>query len=619
MSEPTPPRTAGAGSGAHAAPPVDRSPAAVPGPPTVPGRHRAAATVPPGGVGRRGGVVWPLVALVVVGLVAARSLRGTALPEDGALAAPAAALLRGDTGPDALFPAGLGALHTAVYATVTRAFQRHATLVGAERELLLVLLLGSAVLLWRTARRFDVPDGACAIGVLALGALPALAPLHATATPAAVAVGWLVLAGWVASWASTSRRPPAVLFVLTGLAAVLAVLLAPDALLLLVAGGTTAVVLAARSRARQVGAALAGVLVLGLLRVLVQHWDPQVADPERWGGTPTRLVVVTAVLVAVGGAAVWRLPRFRAGGAALTATALLAVAPPSGRLPALLLCVPLGALLLGALAAAGAEAVSSPALRGRPSALLAAGVVAGVLLLGAGTAAAADLAGSRRDDFGAGATRDLVDWSAEQLPDGAVLSASPRLAAELVHAGADPARVRAGGGTGADGPVLQVRSGAPATAVVVARFGDLTVIDPQAATPTADQLTARRDLATALLANPTVEVPAADAQRMSAGLVDPRLLTLLASVGAQDGFGLVDLPVVPGEPADAAVRQAVVGSVGGRPLADDPAAGTWLRSWLDAQREPFLPDRVAEVDGGLLIGYTRVADPDGLVTPPGRR
>ncbi|WP_138759747.1 hypothetical protein [Modestobacter altitudinis] len=612
--------------GAHAAAPDDRSPAAVSGPPTVPGRHRAAATVPTRNGSDRSGVLWPLAALVVVGLVAARGLRGSTLPEDGALAGPAAALLRGVSGPDALSPAGLGALHTAVYATVTRAFQRHATLVGAERELLLVLLLGAAVLLWRTAHRLDVPHGACAVGVLALGALPVFASLHATATPAAFAVGWLVLAGWVAGWASTSRRPPAVLPVLTVLAAVLAVLLAPDALLLLTAGGTAAMVLAARTPGRRIRAALAGVVLLGLLRVLVQRWDPQVADPQRWGGTPTRLVVVTAVLVAVGLAAVWRLPRSRAAGAALVATALLAVAPPSGRLPALLLCLPLGALLLGALAAASAEAVSAPALRGRPRALLAVGVVAGVLLLGAGTAAAADLARTRSDDFGAAATRDLVGWSAEQLPDGAVLRTSPRLAAELVHAGADPARVRASGdapgtaSTGAEGQVLQVRQGASdAGGPVVARFGDLAVVDPQVVPPTPQQLTARRDLAAALLANPTVAVPTADADRMAAGQVDPRLLTLLASIGAQDGLELVDLPAVPGEPADAALRRVVLGSVGGRPLADDPAAGTRLRRWLDAQQEPFLPDRVADVDGGLLIGYTRAADPDALVTPPGGR
>jgi hypothetical protein len=570
-------------------------------------------------------VLWPLLALVVVTLVTARSLRGTALPDDGALAGPAAALLRGDSGPELLSPAGLGALHTAVYATVTRAFQRHATLVGAERELLLVVLLVSAVLLWRTARRLDVPDGACAVAVLALGALPVLTSLHATATPAAFAVGWLVLAGWVASWASTSRRPPAVLTALTALAALLAVLLAPDALLLLAAGGTAAVVLTARSRRRQVGAALAGAVLLGVLRGLVQRWDPQVADAGRWGGTPTGLVVVTAVLVVVGLAAVWQLPRFRAGGVALTATALLAVAPPSGRLPALLLCLPLGALLLGALAAAGAEAVSSPVLRSRPRGLLAVGVVAGVLLVGAGTAAAADLAGTPRDDFGAAATRDLVGWTAAQLPDDAVLSTSPRLAAELVHAGADPARVRTGdvpvtASTGPEVPVLQVRSGSSAGGgPVVARFGDLAVVDPRAVPPTAAQLTARRDLATALLANPTVEVPAAAAERMSAGQVDPRLLTLLASIGAQYGFGLVDLPAVPGEPADADARQVVLGSVGGRPLGDDPAATARLRTWLAAQQEPFLPDRVAELDAGVLIGYARVADPDGLVTPPGGR
>jgi hypothetical protein len=71
--------------------------------------------------------------------------------------------------------------------------------------------------------------------------------------------------------------------------------------------------------------------------------------------------------------------------------------------------------------------------------------------------------------------------------------------------------------------------------------------------------------------------------------VDPRLLTLLAGIGARYGFGLQSPPAVPGEPADALVRQAVRGSVGARPLADDPAAIRWPHAWLAAQREPPRP------------------------------
>jgi hypothetical protein len=567
-------------------------------------------------------LLWPLAALVVTGLTAARTLHGRPLPDDGTLAAPASALLHGEHGPSPVSPEGLGAAHTAVYATVTRAFQRHASLVVAERELLLVLLLVTAVLLWRTARRLDVPDGACAVAVLVLGALPALAPVQAVATPAAFAVVWLRLAGWLGSITVTTPRPPAAVAALTVLAAALAVLLAPDALLLLVAGGAAAAASTARSRGRRTGIVLTGLVLLAAVRVLLPRWDPQADQPSRWGGSATALLLLSGVLVVVGLLAARRLPHLRAAGTALTATVLLAVAPPSGRLPALLLCIPLAALLVGALVATAAERV----LRRSPRATVIAGLAGAALLLGTGTAAATGFAGGERSDFGAAAAGRLVRWADEQLPVDAVLTASPPLAAELVHVGADPAQVRVGGNTPAPVPageqsmVLQVTSGAvPAGSAAVASFGDLEVSDPRAVPPTAEQVTVRRQLGAALLANPTVEVPPAGARLLSAGQVDPRLLTLLASIGAQYGFGLQSLAPAPGEAPQGLVRQTVISSVGGRQLADDPAATERLGAWLDAQRQPYLPDRVRTVDGGLLIGYQLVPDPDALVTPPGGR
>jgi hypothetical protein len=135
--------------------------------------------------------------------------------------------------------------------------------------------------------------------------------------------------------------------------------------------------------------------------------------------------------------------------------------------------------------------------------------------------------------------------------------------------------------------------------------------------PTPEQIAARRALAAALLANPTTRVPATDAQVLAAGQVDPRLLSLLAGIAARFGLGLQSLPAVPGEPADALRRQAVVSGIGGRALADDPAATELLRGWLDAQQAPYAPDRITSVEGGLLLGYHLVRDPDGLVQGPG--
>jgi hypothetical protein len=605
-------------------PPPAPGPASAPGPAPVPGRHRAADQ----SVHRRfrAGLLWPLAALLVVGLVAARTLRSTPLRDDGALAGPAFALLRGQFVGSPLSPEGLGAVHTAVYATVTRAFERHATLAGAERELLLVLLLVSAVLLWCTARRLGVPDAACAVGILALGAVPALAPLHAAATPAAFAVGWLLLAGWLATRAMASARPPVGVAVPAVLTAVLAVLLAPDVLFLLVAWAAAVVTARAGSGRRRIVPALTGLVLLAGVRLLVPRWDPEPSDPAGWGGDATGLLLLTAVLVVGGLLAAWRLPRFRAEGAALVVTAVLAVAPPSGRLPALLLCLPLGALLMTALVAAGAERLAGSVRHRRPRALLAAGLVAALLLAALGTAAAADLAGGPRSDLGAAADRRLVAWAQAQLPADAVLTASPRVVAELVHAGADPAQVRSGDAVPATpgpprvAPVLHVTTGRPPDAArVIASFGALTVVDPRPVQPTPEQVAARRALAAALLANPVTEVPPVDAAVLAAGQVDPRLLSLLAGIGARFGVGLQGLPAVPGEPADALVRQAVVARIGGRALTDDPAAREQLRAWLAAQRAPYAPDRVTEVEGGLLLGYHLVRDPDALVPGSGGR
>src|SRR4051812_33019547 len=318
-------------------------------------RHGAA---PPRGL--RATLLWPLAALLLVGLVGAGTLRGTPLPDDGTLAGPGYLLLRGG-GPDPLTPAGLAARHTAAYAQVTGAFQRHTSLHGAERELLLAVLLVTPVLLWRTARRLDVPDAGCAAAVLALGAVPALAPLHAAPTPAAFGAGWLLLAGWLATRVGAGALPAAVAGGLAALAAVPAVLLAPDALLLLVAGATAAAAARAGSAARRTGVALAGLLVLAGTRVLVGRWDPEPADPRGGGGGGGRgprggggagggwpagagpgagggggaggpadpggggaarpgLAVLSVVLVVGGLLGAWRPPRFRAPAVALTAT-----------------------------------------------------------------------------------------------------------------------------------------------------------------------------------------------------------------------------------------------------------------------------------------------------------
>ena len=618
-----------------ALPARDTGPATVPGQPRA--RHRAARL--PWTERVRVGLLWPVLALAVVGLVGARMLRGLPLPDDGALGAPGFALSRGTADLAPLSPEGLAAVHTAVYATVTRAFERHTGLVAAERELLLVVLLLSLVLLWRTARRLGVPDAGCAVGVLAFGALPVLVPLHAVASPAALAVPWLLLAAWLlTSWlrpagghgtgaASLRGRVPVAAGLLAAVAAVLAVLLAPDVLLFLVAG-LAAVAADRGDPARRAAAAAGGVLLLTGGRALVERWAPEPADPARWGADRTGVLVTSTVLLVVGVLAAVLVRRLRPLGVALAAAALVSVAPPAERVAGLLLALPLAALLVGALSSLAAARLGRPVLA-RPRARLVAGLAGAVALLAVAVVAAIGLSHTPRSDFEAAADAELVAWLRDQLPEDAVVTADPRLTAQLVHAGADPDRVLTGtdlavpASTAPTAPVLRVTSGAdPVEGTPVARFGaagGLAVTDPGAVAPTPEQLENRRRLGAALLANPTNSFPPADAALLTEGRVDPRLLTLLASIGAQYGVGVEALPAVPGEPSDASVRQAVVSTVGGTSLATDPGATARLRGWLDVQQDPYVPARVSEVPGGLLIAYDLVRGPDALVTAPGGR
>ncbi|WP_369134519.1 hypothetical protein [Modestobacter sp. I12A-02662] len=592
MSDPTPvtsPRPAAAG------------PARAP-------RHRATARLPVATL------LAPLVALVLVALAGARGLGGSRRPGDGALTAPAYALLRGDPAPGALSPEGLGGVHTAVAASLTRAFVRHETLAGAQRELLWVVLVVSAVLLWRTARRLGVPDGAAAVGVLVLGGVSVATGLSTSGTPAALAVPWLLAAALLLARARMQRAA-------TGgavLAAVLAVLLAPDSLLLI--GAAAAAALVGDDRGRRAGWArtvlLVAVPLLAGVRLLLPAWAPEPPGPDWSGAAPVLLSVTFLGTAALAG---WLLPGFRPVAVALAVLTLLSVAPPTGRLAGAVLGLPVAALLIAALAAAAAERLAARAgPRGRVAP--ATGTAALLLLV---VPAVAGLVTAPGGDLGARADAGLVGWARDQLPAGTTLRTDRQLAAELLHAGGDPTRLTTGArpvpGEGA-GTVLGVVRG-PGDGSVVARFpgdGDpgLSVTAPQPDRVSTAQRQARQDLAAALRAG-VASVPEEAADVLAAGDVDPRLLTLLAGISSRFGLGLAGLPPVPGEVPGTLVRQAVIASVGGSPVPADGAATARLQSWLDAQREPFAPDRVERVDGGVLVAYRLVADPDGLVSPAG--
>jgi hypothetical protein len=215
----------------------------------------------------------------------------------------------------------------------------------------------------------------------------------------------------------------------------------------------------------------------------------------------------------------------------------------------------------------------------------------------------------------------LVNWVSQQLPAGAHLVADRSVVAELRRAGAPSELVSEEGDASSPGTssTLTVTGGAvPAAGRLVARFGTpvaLAVVDPSPQEPTADELARRRELATAVLANPTTRTGGSAAAQLRAGAVDPRLLSVLAVLAARSGVGIATLPADAAEPPDIPLaRSALVDEVGGRPVSAGTQEATDLVALLRAQLAPYAPDRIAVTTGGVLIAYRYLSAPDAAVT-----
>jgi hypothetical protein len=296
------------------------------------------------------------------------------------------------------------------------------------------------------------------------------------------------------------------------------------------------------------------------------------------------------------------------------ATALLTLLP-WGRLSALVICLPVAAVVSAGLARELIARAGAPRriLRLAGATALAAGTLAAAVVLFRTPAPTAD----GRNPAGA-----LVEWAGPSR-DLRLVAASP-LRAQLIHAGADQDAVRPPG-AGPDEPqatVLTVVSGEPPDGgLVLARFaragdaGPLLVVDPAPGVPTDDELTRRRSLAAALLANPETTPGDRAAELLRSGEVDPRLLAVLAALGAQFGIGVQDFPLADGEPGDGVLaRRALVDRMAGEPLTPGAPATERLVAWLEAQLPPFAPDSVVATEQGVRIEFAYVSAPDALVS-----
>jgi hypothetical protein len=551
---------------------------------------------------------------VLVALLGLRAVRQAARPGEGLLSAEAflRTATRDEASAGVLSPDGLAALHMAVYAAVTRAFDRADTLVAAGRELLLVVTVVSAVLLWGTARRLGFGSASTAVAMLVAGVPPLLSTVGLLDLPARFAVPWLLLAALLTVGGSPSRAALGIALV----SAVLAVLLAPDVLILLLTGGAAALatgVLAPRGtrRARLIAAALLGGAAVAVALLL---GDPAPGTAAS-GVAPGALLTAALVFVVIGGLAAAILGSLRVPALALVATTLLTQLP-SGRLSALVVCLPVAAVLSAGLArnlVRPRAETTRRVLRIAGATILAAATLATVVVLlrtPASTAAGRNPAGA------------VIEWAGSELsPDTRLVAESP-LRAQLVHAGADQDAVRPPGARH-DEPratVLTVVSGAPPDgAMVLARFpgaaGPLLVVDPAPGIPTGEELTRRRSLAAALLANPATTPGERAAGVLGSGEVDPRLLSVLAALAAQYGIGVQDFPLADGEPSEGPLaRRVLVDHLAGDPLVPGAPATERLVAWLEAQLPPFAPGAVTSTEQGVRIEFAYVSAPDALVS-----
>jgi hypothetical protein len=432
--------------------------------------------------------------------------------------------------------------------------------------------------------------------------------------PAQLAVPWLLVAGLLTASGRPSRTELGIALV----SVVVAVLLAPDVLVLLLTGGAAALATGVRrprgtDRARLIVVALLGVAAVGVAVLLAG------AAPEAAADGVTSGVLVTAALIflVIGGLAAATVGSLRVPAVALGATTLLTLLP-SGRLSALVTCLPVAAVLSAGLARnlvrPRAEATRR-VLRIAGATALAAGTLATVVAL---VRAPAATAGNRNP---AGA---VVGWAASALPPDVRLVAESPLRAQLIHAGADQDAVEPPGARpeGAQATVLTVvRGKPPADSLVLARFagagaaGPLLVVDPAPGIPTDAELSRRRSLAAALLANPATTPGERAADVLRSGEVDPRLLAVLAALGAQFGVGVQDFPLADGEPSKGPLaRRALVDSLAGDPLLPGAPATERLVAWLKAQLLPYAPDSVVSTEQGVRIEFAYVSAPDALVS-----
>lgn len=469
-----------------------------------------------------------------------------------------------------------------------------AGLLQTARGVCLLAGLLTALLLWVVARRTLPGRDAAAVAVVVAGSSPVALFLHADVDAGALAAFWLVVAaalGTVTRPAAGHHAvggsrwlgdlpvapPAAAAAAVACAAAVLTAPLVAAGLLALVAGLAVRdlPVPADRRRAgRVVVAVAAGVAAVGVAVLAVARHSPTTAPDTVDGPLFGTTLVVGVGLVVVG---FWRVPRLRPVAVAASVWLACALWPGSARLTALLLALPLLALLAGALVG------DASARRRLPVAAVAAVAVA----LTAGVVAVAW-------PFETPATatyRSVAQWLSAELDPTTRLQADALTRTELVARGVPTDRFVTGAapdaarvvplptGCGSDEAAIAMIP-APGGGVVLCRPGGSTAPDGIA------------DVGPALAGNPALTLSAAAHRALADNRVDTRLAVVLAGAAASHRITIADFPPTPGAPSAAPRRTAVI-TVGG--------AG--VETYLSGQLPAYRPELSRRPDGSLIAHF----------------
>lgn len=524
-----------------------------------------------------------------------------------------------------LVPSGtsdqVAAFHMAVYGVLTGATDRGGSVAGSVREFLVVAVVAGALALFLLCRQLGLARLTAVAVVLAAYAAPVVAVTQTLSPVGTLGLTWVTVAGVL-----IGARPasPGVdrLAAVAGLALlVLAALLTP--VVLIPAAGILTVLLATGVVLPRLPLLTRGVLSLGPLAavVAVATWLLVDAGPAPTlagvdgrsvlpGGGPL-VVGVVVVLVALGTA--WRVLFLRPLALGVLPLVIVVVLPSEQQPAAVVLASALAALLLGALIE---ELVTRPRRRSlQPSGAARVTAVALSLLTILGLALAPPVGASAPPGASAAS---LATWLQTYLPPERRVRVDDQLFVELIREGVPATRFEREGRplrVGAEPAALvAVRAGEPSDLPVVAHFGAgplaaevrLLVDDPAAfADAQSAATTAGSAFAESLAVNPHIDSDDDVKSLLRSGIVDPRMLTVLATAAADFQFTLRTLTPDVGTNAGGAVHTAQITDIqeltSAGPVTD--GAGVRLRDFFRYQLAQFRPLSQGFDDGTLIVIY----------------